>query len=196
MDNFIENIAALKCRIAKGDADALDQLYRRYYVQLKLYGLQFNEKLNSYSIDDSIQELFIWIAKNHERLNEIDNLEVYLFAALKQNIYQEISRKAIRKKVKNKFINTKKLETLETSVENKFIESEEDLIRKNYIAKLLNSLPPNQKEVIYLRNYVKMSYREIAQVMDLSEQVVRNYGYRAIQKLRTLPRPTFRQSKG
>ena len=59
--------------------------------------------------------------------------------------------------------------------------------------KILNALPPNQKEVIYLRNYVNMSYREIAQVMDLSEQVVRNYGYRAIQKLRTQTPSKFKQ---
>ena len=65
--------------------------------------------------------------------------------------------------------------------------------RRNYVTNLLESLPPNQKEVIYLRNYINMSYAEIAQVMNLSEQVVRNYAYRAMTKLRAQPAPGFIQ---
>ena len=193
MDGFSEKIDSLRIKISEGDFDALDQLYRDYFSKLKLYGLQFAQKLDSYSIDDTIQELFITIAKKHTLLKEVKNLEVYLFSALKQNIYQEISRKENHKKIKNKYFQSTTSNSNEISVERKFIESEDKMNRRNYVTNLLESLPPNQKEVIYLRNYINMSYAEIAQVMNLSEQVVRNYAYRAMTKLRAQPAPGFIQ---
>ena len=196
MNNNYQNNDLIKIKISKGDATALEQLYRKYFKKLKLYGLQFSQKLNTYSIDDTIQELFIWIAKNPQALKNVDDLEVYLFSALKQNVYQGISKREIRKKVKHKYLQSTLFDKEETSVENNYIQLEENTINNNSIAHLLNTLPPNQKEVIYLRNYVNMSYQKIAQVMDLSEQVVRNYSYRAVQSLRKKATPKKRQSNG
>ena len=196
MNNNYQNNDLLKIKISKGDANALEQLYRKYFKKLKLYGLQFSQKLSTYSIDDTIQELFIWIAKNPQALKNVDDLEVYLFSALKQNVYQGISKRDIRKKVKHKYLQSTLFDKEETSVENNYIQLEENTIKNNSIVHLLNTLPPNQKEVIYLRNYVNMSYRKIAQVMDLSEQVVRNYSYRAIQALRKKATQKKHQSNG
>ena len=123
------------------------------------------------------------------------NIALYLLSALKQNIYQEIHKNEIHKKVKRKFTESNNFPIKEFPIENKIIESEEHTTQTNYISHLLESLPPNQKEVIYLRYYVNMSYREIAQVMDLSEQVVRNYAYRAMQQLRKQPSLNRRQFK-
>ena len=190
-----KNIDLIKTAIAKGNADALAHLYKLYFSKLKLYGLQFSQKLNTYSVDDTIQEIFIWLAKNPKALKNVDNIEVYLFSALKQNIYQEIHKNEIHKKVKRKFTESNNFPIKEFPIENKIIESEEHTTQTNYISHLLESLPPNQKEVIYLRYYVNMSYREIAQVMDLSEQVVRNYAYRAMQQLRKQPSLNRRQFK-
>lgn len=195
MNDSFKNIEVLKNKILAGDANALGQLYKSYFGKLKAYGFQFSQKLDSFSVDDSIQELFIWIAKNPETLKSVDNLEVYLFSALKQNIYQEISKKEIKKKVRNRFLQYNTTELVEASVEKKIIASQEHANNSTYVYNLLNTLPPNQKEVLYLRNYVNMSHREIAEVMNLSEQVVRNYSYRAIQKLRAKTSLNSRQGK-
>ena len=136
------------------------------------------------SVDDTIQDLFLWIAKNPQKLKEIKNLEVYLFSAFKKNIFQEIYKYENQQKVKNHFLESTDFESSESSPENKFIESERISNDSLLIQNLLNTLPPKQKEVLYLRNYLNMSYGEIAEIMDLSEQVVRNYGFRALQKLR------------
>ncbi len=178
-------IQILKKRIAEGDFGALNLLYRRYYRKLKLYGIKFSPKLSSLSVEDSIQELFLWISKNHKKLEEIDNLEVYLFSALKTNIYQDIYKSQSRKNLKVLYSNTTTLSAqYENSNESKIIESENKVQDKLLVQQLLDSLPEKQKEVLYLRNYVNMSYKEIADVMDLSEQIVRNYSYRAMQKLK------------
>ena len=48
----------------------------------------------------------------------------------------------------------------------------------------LNNLSPRQYEAIVLRFYNKLSYLEIAEVMDVNEQSVRNLIQRGIESLR------------
>ena len=183
MDRQID-IAALKNRIAEGDLTAMNQLYQAYFQKLKLYGVQFSPQLISLSVDDTIQELFLWIAKNHQQLHEVDNLEVYLFSALKRNIYQDIHKGKSQKNLLVLYSNANDPDSHETSEESKMIESENQHLDKQLVKRLMDNLPNKQREVIYLRNYVNMSYKEIGEVMQLSEQIARNYGYRAMQSLR------------
>lgn len=177
----------LKHQIADGKVDALCQLYDRYYVKLKLYGLQFAPKLNSYSIEDTIQELFLWISNNHHKLAKIKNLEVYLFSALKRNAIKEINVANRRSELLDGFFNKSDFDTKEDSAEIRYIEDEYKIYNAKYVTRLLDSLPPKQKEVLYLRNYMNMSFKEIGEVVNLSEQVVRNYNHRAIKHLRVSP---------
>lgn len=187
MSRYSVTTEELKQQIAGGDTESLSLLYDRYFSKLKLYGLQFSPKLDSYSIEDSIQELFIWIAKNHKKLAAIDNLEVYLFSALKRNSLKEIGLKNKRDQLKDTFQSNHDAALTKPSVEIKYIESENRNEEAKYITQLLDTLPPQQKEVLYLRNYMDMSFRDIGQLMGLSEQVVRNYNYRAIKDLRSKP---------
>ncbi len=179
------DIQELKKRISKGDFNALNVLYKLYYRKLTLYGIQFSPQLSSLSVEDTIQELFLWISQNHNHLAEIENLEVYLFSALKRNIYQDIHKVQSRKKLMVLYSYNTTTDTHESSKENKIIDTENSHHNKQVVQQLLSSLPEKQKEVLYLRNYVNLSYKDIAEVMNLSEQIVRNYSYRAMQKLRT-----------
>jgi len=178
------NIEELKAEMIKGEKASFNQFYKFYYPRLKYYGLQFNLKLSSYSVEDTIQELFMWLYKNHKKLNEIDNLEVYVLSAFKQNIYKEINKTCKKRQGLESNLNSLSVQPAEDSVEHNYIKIEDANHLSDKANQILEQLPPNQKEVLYLRNYMDMSYKEIAEVMQLSEQVVRNYSYRAIQKLR------------
>lgn len=178
------DIQELQKRIAEGDFTALNELYRRYYRKLKLYGIQFSPKLSSLSIDDTIQELFLWLSKNHKNLHNIESLDVYLFSALKRNIYQDIHKNQSRKNLMVLYTKNSTRPEHEHSAETNLIRSESLQYNKDLVQNLLETLPSKQKEVLYLRNYINMSYKEIAEVMDLSEQIVRNYSYKAMKKLK------------
>jgi len=71
----------------------------------------------------------------------------------------------------------------ESSVEQQYIDIESKQLANSAVNTLLDQLPPAQKQVLYLRNYANLNYKEIAQIMDLSEQVARNYAYRALINL-------------
>lgn len=72
----------------------------------------------------------------------------------------------------------------ELGYENPMPVQEEVKALKEKIHRIINSLTPRQKEIIYLRFLHQKEYEEIAQIMDMSEQAARNLTYRAMEKIR------------
>ena len=183
-----KSIQALKEEIIKGDFVSLEKLYRIYFDRLRLYGVQFLPQENEHTIEDTIQELFIWIAKNTHRLAQINDLEVYLFSAFKKNRLYEQHRQKSKLLLKNKYLH--QTETInnkvEGSTETNYIAKETQKLTHQQVTHLMNQLSTAQREVIYLRHFADLNYKSIAQIMELNEQVVRNYAYRALQKLRNM----------
>ena len=57
--------------------------------------------------------------------------------------------------------------------------------RNDLIRALLETLSDDDKELVAMRYNYEMSYREIARVMDISEDAARKRGQRVIERLRT-----------
>ena len=181
-----DQIYVLKRRISQGDSRSLAILYDLYFAKLKYYGMTLNPSVKLISIEDVIQDLFLWIGTNPRKLDEIDNLEVYLFVSLKRNIYNKLSHNKSKYETRLGYDIPQNIESTPAvaSVESDYIESESLQMTQTFVKSLLDKLPTNQRQVLYLRNYANLSYKEISEIMTLSEQVVRNYAYRALLKLR------------
>jgi RNA polymerase sigma factor (sigma-70 family) len=181
-----EYISELKESICNGDGHSLGKLYEIYCKKLTSYGVNCSGKLDSSAIEDIVQEVFIWLAHNRKMLSNIEDLESYLFGAVKTNVIR--AEKKLRKNhlLQSQFYSVEKKEKdgTELSSEHSLIQEEELSIIRDRVRIIMDSLPSAQKEVLFLRNYVNLSYCQISEVMNLSEQVVRNYAHRAIKKLR------------
>ncbi len=64
------------------------------------------------------------------------------------------------------------------------IETEIANIVKEKIKKLLESITPNQREVVYLKYVVGLQHSEIAEILGIHEESARKLLYRAMEKLR------------
>lgn len=178
-------ILNLKDTIYDGNGDALGELYEILCKDLTLFALNCSSRLDSSALEDIVQEVFIWIADNRKKLINIDDLESYLYAAVRSNVAREEKKFKNNQLLKRKFLDSEKAISLNTnSPEQNLIEAEELTIRKKRIEEIMNNLPLAQKEVLFLRNYSNLSYLQISVIMDLSDQVVRNYSHRAIKKIR------------
>jgi DNA-binding CsgD family transcriptional regulator len=72
----------------------------------------------------------------------------------------------------------------EFSVEERFIGQETILTRTRHLKQLLETLPPRQKEVIYLKFFQEMEREQIAEMMDIAPQTVSNLIQLALKQLR------------
>jgi len=179
-------IQVLKSRISQGDSAALGELYKTSYSSLLRFGVQVHGAHQASLVEEQIQELFLWIAKNYNQLEQIKNLEAYLFQALRKRLMQAHSNTLQRKKVKVRYHHrTSSAQSfIRNSVEQDYLEAENqsEQVQKLYAA--IQGLAPQQRAILHLRYFQGFDYEEIAEVLSLNQQVCRNYVHRAIKKLR------------
>ena len=187
------NISVLVGRLGKGDVEAFREVYLIYYSKLLRYG---NIILpDPVVVEDEIQDLFVWIFQNPEKIRHINNFEVYLFQSLKKNIVCRIKQNRRSQEILDQFLAENSIERYYYTVEDRLIQEESKVLNKKLLKRHFDSLPACQKEVIYLRYYEGLCYDEIAAVISKSNQVARNYAARALRHLRKidwrLPIATF-----
>lgn len=161
-----------------GDTEALKELHYRFYSELFHYGLSINS--NTLLVKEAIQDLFVYLWEKHCSLNNVQNIKSYLFRSFRNRLIN-IS--------KNKLPTIEELDLVEKtyhehSFEDLLVKNETDLEQKQKVQQLLNSLSDNQREIVFLKFYNNLSYHEIADILDMEYQSVRNSIYRAFKALR------------
>jgi RNA polymerase sigma factor (sigma-70 family) len=152
-----------------GDRTAFEQLYKKYFKDLGRYGLRLNP--NKDLVEDAIQDVFIDLWKRKEYLSDVENVKFYLYRAVRNQFNRTIQKDIFEGSEDiNNFLDY--LGTL--SSEQESIENESNQIRTLSIQNAMNNLSNRQAEAIHLRFYQGLSLDEIALLMKIQKQVVKN----------------------
>ena len=171
-------------RFIQGDNDAFSCLYNAYVQMLFRYGLRFTS--DSELIKDCIQELFVTLYKNRKRLGTPPaNVKVYLFVSLRNNLLHALKKQSKHERIEQETDSF----LLEPTVEEQFIDNESYRNRQNIVKKILFSLTPRQKEIIYYRYIQELEFEDICSLMQLNYQSAQNLLHRSIKKIRRLFTP-------
>jgi RNA polymerase sigma factor (sigma-70 family) len=158
-----------------GDRTAYEQLFDSYYSPMYQYGRRILP--DTELLKDCIQDVFLKIWQSKENLADVISIQAYLFRALKVRLI-----KAQEKALKKTSVFEK--EPAEVSHESLLITWQEDEATTIRLQHLIGQLTKRQQEAIHLRFYQQMSYEEISEVMQVSNQGIRNLIYHAIKFLR------------
>ena len=166
-------------RLKSGDELAFSALFERYYRSLINYG----NSLSAYpeQVQDCVQDVFVnvWLYRN----NLSDNVvaKAYLLSSVRKRIARLHERDTI-------FRQTAPLEavqfSLDFSIEDQLIADEETSAQVSQLNRLINALPPRQKEALYLRYHQGLTIEQIGEMLDINHQSVSNLLHRCIQHLR------------
>jgi len=168
-------------RIAEGDIETYEYVFKSYYPDLYGYGLKLSGRPEL--VKDVIQELFVMIWERRGQLDKVHFLKVYLLVSLRRRILKELYRE--RREMEILYDQNDAPEIYFTA-EEIIIRNESLEEHRNELQDALNNLPPRQKEVIYLRFYNGMSYEEIEEILSINYQSIRNHVHRAIKTLREI----------
>ncbi|NDV57595.1 RNA polymerase sigma factor [Bacteroides sp. 519] len=162
----------------KGDRKAFSVLYETYFDVLYRYGMKFisNEEV----VKDCIQDLFVKLYNSKENIALTTTPKFYLLFSLKNLIIDYSSRYNRITYISPEelpFIATYQFETQDDSLE---IDDE----TKKKFEKVMSLLNPRQKEALYLRFQLELSYEEVSQLLNVNYQSARNLIHRAIMKVR------------
>lgn len=164
----------------EGDVKALEGLYEQYYSPLTNYGFKFTP--DNVSIEESMQDLFLKLWQNRERIARP--------AVVKQYLYLSFRRILLRKLEYNPSRHEEELSgehipfQFELTYEHPMVKKErmEELTAQADV--LHSTLTNRQREAVFLKYYEDLSYEEIAEIMHMNTGVANILIYRAHERLR------------
>ena len=163
----------------EGDREAFAQLYNHHIEDLLAYGYRVTS--DRQLIKDSIQDLFLHLWRSRTKLSNTDSIRFYLYRSLRNRI---VRNSEINNHIK---INSADLfENIigELSFEDDIIADEHLSEQHQRLKRAIQQLSKRQQEIIQLRYYHDFSLDEIAEMMSIHNQSVRNLLHRTITELR------------
>jgi RNA polymerase sigma-70 factor (ECF subfamily) len=169
MPNSPQSDAQLFAAFQKGDKRAFEKIYQSYFSALVFYG--FKVCPDKLLVENAIQDLFVELWRRREYISEVDNLKFYLIKSLRNQL--------IRNQRHNPFDRSEDIDDFldylgSLSEEQSIVNRETVLARQLKIQTALEKLSPRQKEVIHLRFYQNLALDEIAELLQLPKQVIKN----------------------
>jgi len=146
----------------------IESLYKQYFRQLCLYALHYLGDFDESK--DVVQDCFSSLIKNNP---EVSNPKTYLYNSVRNRCID--------------LLRLKKKERIAPMDDLSYISDEEAQWRSEIEIQLweaVDSLPPKRRKLLLLNKRDGLKYSEIAQLMGLSENTVRNQIFRAIDSLR------------
>ncbi|HEY0176886.1 MAG TPA: sigma-70 family RNA polymerase sigma factor [Pedobacter sp.] len=127
---------------------------------------------------DLVQEVFLALWDNMEKLDMDDHLLPYLYAVLRNKILMQYKKDAVRLRYAMNI--TIKEEDYEPSSHHLMINKELQAIIDDEV----NKMPPRMREVHLLQKEGNHSIKEIAERLNLSEQTIKNQLHTASNRLK------------
>jgi len=175
-----EEESALWIRFKSGDGDALAEIYEKYVDILYNYGYHIVPDISL--VQDAIQDLFAALWQTRGNLAIPMSVKYYLFRSLRRQIYRSLE--AARRY--EAFPDPDVHRSLFSSFSHETLLIENETLEEQFrtLQNALLNLPARQLEAIRLRFFERFELQEVAGIMQMNEQSVRNLIQRAIRKLR------------
>ena len=171
--------------IKKGNESAFSQLYNEYSEMLYGYGMKIcgNEEL----VTESIQSLFVYIFEKRERLSRPESIKAYLCSSLKRIMIRDSAKAFLNRNLSMEELDKNKYDfKLTLDIESSLIKGELEQSQLQKLQTALASLSPRQREVVYLKYYRSCNNDDVAEILGLNNQIVRNLVYHAIKRMREI----------
>ena len=160
--------------LKRRDEAALSVLFDTYYEKLYLFAEKYI--YDSDKAHDIVQDVFLKIWENAERLELTSSIQHYLFASVRNGCLNYL--KSLQIEDRN---NRKYAEAYIESQNVDMVDDEELLAR---VRQVLDELPEKCREVCLLRFVAGYKYAEIAARLDMNENTVKAQLHRGMERLK------------
>ncbi len=159
-------------KLKQSDESSFKEIFNNYYSRLCRHAYYILG--NKHWAEDVVQNLFMHIWEQRENLKIESKIDNYLFVSVRNSSYNYLKSNMRQKKRETEYSMN--------------IEEESGMIdRESFLRKLqeaLNQLPAQCREIYCLKNMEGLTYKEIADYLQVSEKTVDVQIYRALKKLR------------
>jgi len=144
----------------------------------QLFRLALRITLNRAEAEDIVQDTMIKVWNNRDKWEEIESINAYCFT---------IARNLSLDRIKKLDNQASSLDEKQTEKPDLSSDPYEEMIRKDRmetIRQLVDGLPEKQKSCMQLRDFEGKPYKEIAAILDITEEQVKINIFRARQAIK------------
>ena len=127
--------------------------------------------------DDIVQDVFIKLYQNLDLIRNKDSVLAWLFKSARNELY------SLYRNTKLKKLYVESDEEIEKVADFSLSEEFEYRELNAIMMKELENINPDQKEIFVLKEYSGLSYKEIAVLIEIDEELVKSRLYKVRQKL-------------
>lgn len=150
-----------------------ESLYRKYAKEVRNFMFFKTQSIDK--AEDFMQEAFLKLWENCSNVN-IDKVKSYLFSTANNMFLNQVKHQKVVRNYEKHYPGKDDVETPE------FIAIEKEFLDK--INRVIASLPEKQREVFIMSRIEKKKYKDIANILDISEKAVEKRMQRALVTIR------------
>jgi RNA polymerase sigma factor (sigma-70 family) len=158
-----------------GDDAAYALIYRRYFFILYNYGKKISR--DNELVKDAIQDLFIKVWNNRQKLSDTTSIKYYLLTSLKRKLLDTLESPVVRLKTEDDVL---EFEVTDTSD----LEEEAFHDQKERVLHAMNKLSGHQQRLLQMKFYKNQSNQEIAEELGITIQSVYNSVFKTLRSIR------------
>lgn len=162
-----------------GEEYALAHIYNQNIDFLFCFGKRISKDEDL--ILDVIQDLFYELIKSRKTLGKTDNIRLYLLKSFRRKLIRELQRK-LKQSGSNEEIEIQP--DIVFSVEEDLILAEDKSKRLEIIRQGMKELNQKQREVLYYKFTLGFDYKQISEIMQVTNDSARQLVSRAITSLK------------
>ena len=156
-----QNERALVRAAQRGDKEALQLLFRHNWAWLK--GLVYSIVQNADDIDDILQDICVRVIKKIRSLRQPERFRPWLAILARRQALRYRQQKAQRQSIMNTELNDLKFD----SESSQLLENIEQKEQHQLILSAVKSLPEKYRQVLILGHINDLTYRQIAEILDV-----------------------------
>ncbi|MEL7002718.1 MAG: RNA polymerase sigma factor [Bacteroidota bacterium] len=187
LDIAMNHSDSLVIEAIDGNKRAQGKLVSLWYK--RVYNFSFKYFADHDLATEISQKTFISMYRNISRLQSADSFKAWIYRIVTNYCHEETRRQKRKNKRSEVDIESEEIEGKQ-AVELQY--NPEKQFKKNELSELLlealNTLAPEQKEVVIMKEYEGLKFREIADILQLSENTVKSrlyYGLKSLKKILT-----------
>jgi RNA polymerase sigma-70 factor (ECF subfamily) len=152
-------------------------LFNKYKKRIYNYALKMlNDQMHA---DDIVQNVFIKLFENLGNIYNKQSIQFWLFKTTRNEILTLFRNRGI----KHLYTNAVDMEEVEIESPQSVSDEIENKELNKLILNELNNMNEDSREVFVLREYSGLSYKEVASLLDIDEDLVKSRLHKARRKL-------------
>lgn len=165
-------------RIKEGSNPAFEIVFKKYYSELFCFACTYI--MNKQQAEDLVQEVFVSVWSNRDKLPKEVKLKYYLYTSVKHRCYDIFRRFNVEDRHKEKLVEALRYSGLDDEYEGCEMGS------FGVMSETIAALPERQKNIIEMRYLKGQSYKQIAVDIGVTENTVHTHIKRAYNSLRKM----------